>query len=148
MPALASAAIAVSTPAGGWLFGTAQLAEIIALPELTPVPLTRPWYLGLFPHRSLLTGVIDLDAFAGAAPVDALPTGRLLVLSPTLPVRCAIRVARVHAMVDHARWQVLPHDTKRPAWTVATLQDPQRRRWTLVDAAALLREPAFLEIGV
>ncbi len=148
-PASATAAVAVSTPLGGWLFDTAQLAEIIALPEIAPVPLTRPWYLGLFLHRSQLTGVIDLDAFAGAAPVEALPTGRLLRLAPMLTIsfRCAIRVMRVHAMVDYARWQVLPREPGRPAWVVATLEDPQGRRWTHIDAAVLVRDPAFLDIG-
>ena len=64
--ASSQACLAVTTGVRRWLFELAHTAEMLPLAGLTPVPFTRPWFLGLINHRSQLTGVIDLDAFAGA----------------------------------------------------------------------------------
>lgn len=142
-----ASAIAVSTAQGHWLFALAQMDEIIAAPALTPVPLTRPWYLGLIHHRSELIGAVDLDAFLGAPTADAQPADRLLLLSPALSLRCAIRVRRVHSLLDLARLNPVPALPGAPAWAGPRFADRHQTVWTRVDAAALLTDPAFLDIG-
>ncbi len=141
--------IGVSTARGQWLFDLAQMAEIIAPPELTPVPLVRSWYLGLIHHRSHFIGVVDLDAFAGEQACEWTANDRLLVLSPALSPRCAIRVSSVHALLDLAGLRPAAPDPDAPHWASARFHsgtDP--RCWTRVDVAALLRDPCFIDIGL
>lgn len=146
-PAGLSTVIAVDSGRGQWLFELAQTAEIITPPAPTPVPLVRPWYLGVIHHRSEITGVIDLDGFLGAAVAPWRATDRLLVLAATLPLRCAIRVARVQTLPDRSRLTALPRSPQTPAWVTARLADSGGACWNSVDAAALLRDPAFIDIG-
>ncbi len=146
-PAGLSTAIAVDSGRGHWLFELAQTAEIIAPPAPTPVPLVQPWYLGLIHHRSEMTGVIDLDGFLGTPVVPWRATDRLLVLAAVLPLRCAIRVARVQTLPDRAQLRLLARDPASPPWISARLADADGRCWNSVDAAALLLDPAFNDIG-
>lgn len=145
-PAGLSTAIAVDTGHGQWLFELSQTAELITPPAPTPVPLARPWYLGVIHHRSEITGVIDLDGFLGAPVVPWRATDRLLVLAPVLSPRCAIRITRVQTLPAAAQLRMLARDAASPAWVSARLADGDGGCWNRVDAAALLRDPVFLDI--
>src|SRR3974390_1468591 len=43
--------------------------RIVTAPPITPVPWTKPWYLGLANVRGRLVGVVDLPSLAGGAPL-------------------------------------------------------------------------------
>lgn len=145
-PASLSTAIAVDTGQGHWLFDLSQTAEIITPPAPTPVPRVRPWYLGVIHHRSEITGVIDLDGFLGAPVPPWCATDRLLVLAPALSPRCAIRIARIQTMPATSQLRMLERDPVAPAWVPARLADSDGGCWNRVDAAALLSDPAFIDI--
>ncbi len=136
-----------TTAARHWLFDLAHVAEVIAVPAITAVPFTRPWYLGLVNYRGDLAGVIDLDGLTGA-PVAPLREGeRLLVLSPSLPVRCALRVAHLGGTVDRTSLRAVAPDPGLPAWASTGYEDAAGIRRTRVDIDALMRDSAFIDIG-
>ncbi len=139
--------VAASTGARHWLFDLAYVSEVIAVPSLTTVPFTRPWYLGLINHRGELTGVIDLDGLSGALVRSWRETDRLLVLSAALPCRCAIRVAQLAGILDRAALREAGRDQRLPDWAPAGFDDAGgvRRQW--VDVESLMRDPAFIDIG-
>ncbi len=139
--------VAAITPTRQWLFDLAYTAEIIAVPSLATVPFTQPWYLGLISYRGDLAGVIDLDGLIGAAVQPWAETDRLLVLSPGLPLRCAIRLSQLTGIVDRAVMHVADRDTDLPAWSPASLEDVDGIRRAWVDIDALMRDPAFLDIS-
>lgn len=143
--ASAQSFIAASTGTRRWLFELAHTAEMLPQAELTPVPFTHPWYLGLINHRSQLTGVIDLDAFAGAPSVRWQAGDRVLALSAALPLRCAIRVAQAPAVVDRARFR--PAGTGQAAWCPQSFTDADGLRWDRVDLPVLMATSAFLDIA-
>lgn len=145
-PAGLSTAIAADTGQGRWLFELPQTAEVITPPAPTPVPLARPWYLGVIHHRSEITGVIDLDGFLGAPVIPWRATDRLLVLASTLSPRCAIRIARIHTVPALSQLRMLAPDPASPAWVSARLADTDGVCWSRVDVAVLLRDPAFIDI--
>ncbi len=139
--------IAASTGTRHWLFELACAAEVIAVPALTAVPFTRPWYLGLINHRGELAGVVDLDGLSGAPVQPWCATDRLLVLSPALPLRCAIRLSHLTGIVDRTAMREAGRDHDLPDWSPLSLEgaDGVRRAW--VDIDALMRDPVFIDIG-
>jgi twitching motility protein PilI len=145
--AAAQSCMAVSTGQRRWLFDLAHTAELLPLTDLTPVPFTREWYLGLISHRSQLTGVIDLEAFAGGAQTQSQAGDRLLALSHTLPLRCAIRVVQVMGVVDRQRFTAVPDDATQPDWCPCVYVDTEGLQWHWVDLPALMKTPAFLNIA-
>src|SRR6476659_7239738 len=68
-----------------WLIRLADAGEVINVPHVAGVPLTKPWYLGIANIRGNLYSVIDFAAFLDARP-DASPTtiarSRLVLFGP------------------------------------------------------------------
>ena len=52
-----------------WLVDLGDAGEVIPVPAVTPVPLTRPWFKGVANVRGNLYCVIDFPAFLGSAAV-------------------------------------------------------------------------------
>ena len=52
-----------------WLVRLADAGEVIAVPPIVRVPMTRSWFLGLANIRGSLYSVIDFAAFLGHEPV-------------------------------------------------------------------------------
>src|SRR5688572_32936330 len=63
-----------------WLVDLADAGEVIPVPAITPVPLTRPWFRGMANIRGNLFSVVDFGAFLGAAAVAQGEQSRLLLL--------------------------------------------------------------------
>ena len=49
-----------------WLIRLSDAGEVIAVPPIVPVPLTKPWFLGLANIRGNLFSVIDFPQFLPA----------------------------------------------------------------------------------
>ncbi len=140
--------VAGATATRHWLFELACIAEVIAVPAMTAVPFTRPWYLGLVNHRGDLAGVIDLDGLTGAPVPPPHERDRLLVLSPALPVRCALRVAQLGGTVDRASLRAAAADPALPAWASMRYEDAAGTPHSRVDIDALLCDPEFIDISL
>lgn len=139
--------VAASTDTRHWLFDLACAAEVIAVPMLTSVPFTQPWYLGLINHRGELAGVVDLDGLCGMPVRPWRETDRLLVLSRSLPCHCAIRLAQLAGIVDRSALRDAGRDADLPDWSPASFEDAGGVRHAWVDLNALMRDPAFIDIG-
>ena len=75
-----------------WLIRLADAGEVIAVPTMATVPLTKPWYLGVANIRGNLYGVVDFAGFLGH-PLEPVAPGtsqtRLVLFGP--------RVGELHA---------------------------------------------------
>src|SRR5512135_766899 len=79
-PGLATAPTRLAVRVGNenFLIDMGVAGEIVALPEIAPVPWTKPWYRGLANVRGRLIGVVDLSQFKGGAPLAAEQSTQLL----------------------------------------------------------------------
>ena len=51
-----------------WLVDLTDTGEVIPVPTIASVPLTRAWYAGVANVRGNLYSVVDFSAFLGGAP--------------------------------------------------------------------------------
>ena len=144
-----SSRLGVASANGMWLIRLPDAAEVIAVPPIVPVPLTKRWFLGLANIRGNLHGVVDFPAFLGAAPVAMGSAARLVLLARGTDGgdSAGIVVERVLGLRNLAQFGPLPQDTAVPAWHVARWQDAEGRAWQEIDLALLARDPAFLQVG-
>ena len=135
--------------AGGrfWLMRLEDAGEVLPLPEVTPVPLTRPWFLGLANIRGNLAGVVDFAAFMGEPPVERSPDARLVLLAERLGVHSGLVVARMLGLRNIHELQPEEGAADRP-WIKAVFKDQEDRRWYELDVAALAAHADFLQAGV
>lgn len=134
-----------------WLFELGLADQILAGEIPTPVPFTRPWFLGLVNHRGQLINVIDLDGFAGAAPRPWQREDRLLVLSSDLPLRCALRVTHSASVIDRTHLRPAAPSASgadhRPGWLPHRFIAADGTDYLSVDLVVLMALPAFLDIA-
>ncbi len=117
-----------------WLLEPDSGVQVIDA-AITPVPLAKPWYLGLVRHRQRLLGAIDLAGIRGAevAPVKSIE--RLLVLPS--PWHTALRVDRVQGLIDAAQVSTTEADP-----------DAGGVRWRRLDIQRLCTSAEFLDAGL
>jgi len=121
-----------------WLLDLTEAGEIVPGGPLTPVPLTRPWYLGLVNVRGALLGVIDLARYLDQDAPAPMGAGRLVTFSPALGFNCALRVDQVYGLRQAA---AMERDGD-------ALRDPEGNTWKPLSLAALVREERFLHVAL
>lgn len=146
MPRAPASQLAVETGDQGLLFDLAHTGEVLPLTNLTSVPLTKPWFLGLSASRGNLIGVVDLSGFLGGPVAPRTKSDKILVCADALGLHCALRVSRVVGLADINAMTPQAVSPGAPAWLVQRYADQAARSWTALDLAALAKDPAFLHI--
>lgn len=118
--------------------------EIVPLPEIAPVPWTKPWYRGLANVRGRLVGVVDLQQMVGREPLPAEQSQQLLVLSEGLGIAAGILVTRAFGIRNLKDLEPLEGDgTARPGWERSRYRDLEGMTLTELDLRELAAAPAF-----
>ena len=131
-----------------WLVRLADAGEVIAVPQIVKVPLTRNWFLGLANIRGSLYSVIDFAAFLGHEPVARTGLARLILLnSRTGELNAGIVVERVAGLRNLAELTALPSIDGAPEWHAQRWADAEGNAWQEIDLGALARDPAFLQVS-
>jgi twitching motility protein PilI len=132
---------------GRWLLPLAAAGEVLALSELTPVPLTRPWFRGMVSVRGNLFAVTDLAAFAGGAPVVLTAQAKLILVGRPHGGNAALLVSRVLGLRNLADFAAEEEQAGTASWRSALYRDAAGAQWRELDPASLLRAPEFLQIA-
>ena len=139
--------LAIQVADQGLLIDLTQSEQILSVSTLVTVPLTKPWFLGLTSHRGKLIGVVDLAGFIGKPIAAADSADRLIIFAASLSSHCALRVARVWGLTDISAMQCQPALADAPLWSGQSYRDAGSAVWTEINLAALVRDPAFLDIA-
>lgn len=153
---LAAAQAGATTPAllgfeaGGahWLVDLPAAGEVLPLPPLTPVPLTRPWFAGLANVHGELESVVDFALFRGGAPTPRDAHARLLRIGAKSGANMALLVGRVHGLKHADGLFVADGGASAAAWCGETFADAQGQHWTRLELDRLLADPLFLDAAL
>ncbi|MCS6944955.1 MAG: chemotaxis protein CheW [Sutterellaceae bacterium] len=140
--------LAVRAGSDSFLIDMTAAGEIVPLPDVVPVPWTRPWFRGLANVRGRLIGVIDVAQLAGRPPLPAEQARQLLVFSPALKADAGILVTRAFGLRNAAELQALDaEDRTAPPWERQRYRDLDGTVLTELDVAQLVTSEAFTHIG-
>jgi twitching motility protein PilI len=141
--------LAVRVGPSGYLVDMNAAAEIVAVPPITPVPWTKPWYRGLANVRGRLVGVVDLMQFSGRAPLGADQSQQLLVFGESLNLNAGILVSRAFGLRNIKELEAVqgPAEDGRP-WEAARYRDLDGSVLTELDLGKLVSSEVFSSIGV
>ena len=145
--AMAASRLGLQVGQDPWVVDLADAAELIPVPAITAVPLTRPWFRGVVNVRGNLYNVVDLPAFFGGTPVAAGEQARLLLLAERILMRSALLVDRSLGLLD-AR-ELTPHADAPSAspWIRGLHADRGGRIWRELDVAQLVQHAVFLGVA-
>lgn len=140
--------------AGGgaqWLIRLADAGEVITVPQLAGVPLTKSWFLGISNIRGNLYSVIDFGGFLGGEPsaTGAAGLSRLVLFGPRVgDLKAGIVVQRVLGLRNLAELAPASPPTDAPEWYGQRWMDADGGAWQEIDLARLAHDPAFLRVGL
>jgi twitching motility protein PilI len=128
-----------------WLVDLAEAGEILPVPPVTPVPLTRPWFKGVANVRGNLYSVVDFAAFLGEGAVAGGEQARLLLIASRVASGAALLVDRVLGLRNPSDLRARANGNHQ--WARAEYDDTEGRRWTEIDLGQLVRHPDFLDVA-
>ena len=135
-----------------WLVRLADAGEVIAVPPIASVPLTKPWFLGIANIRGNLYGVVDFAGFLGfAAPATsaAATASRLLLFGPRAgDLRAGIVVPRVLGLRNLATLAPVDPAPDAREWFGQRWVDADGEHWQEIDLVRLAQDPGFLQVGL
>jgi len=130
-----------------WLVDLVEAGEVLPMPPITGVPLTRPWFRGVANVRGNLYSVVDFAAFIGAGVSAGGEQARLVLLGERFCSAAALLIDRSLGLRNPAQLQPRPAEAGRAAWIRAEYDDETGARWSELDVAELVRHPEFLAVG-
>jgi twitching motility protein PilI len=131
-----------------WLLNLSDSGEIIPLPPLTTVPLTKNWFVGIANIRGNLYAVADFSAFQGKEATPQNSSSRWLLIGTRHGNNAALLVTRMLGLRNADDLTAVPVDSDAPPWESGAYTDLDGRRWKMLDVRRLLADENFMEIGV
>jgi twitching motility protein PilI len=132
------------------LMDLSETGEIVSVPEVTRVPRTLPWYLGLANVRGSLIGVVDMGLMFGGRATPRESNSRAVLFAPPLGVNVAILATRVLGLRnvdDFTPVQLSDAGNEFGGFAKAQYQDAAGVQWTELSLSLLAQNESFLQIG-
>jgi len=133
-----------------WLVDLTDAGEVIPVPAITPVPLTKPWFRGVANIRGKLYSVVDFPAFLGGAAVVPGEQARLLLLGERFRMGGALLVDRSLGLRGAEQLQATQANSAagtRAPWLKAEYSDKDGKHWKELDLAQLVLDATFLDVA-
>ena len=139
-----------------YLLNLREAGEIVSVGQISPVPLTRDWYLGLLNLRGNLIGIVDIQRFQGQEKVEVDAESRIIAFSSSLSFNAGLLVSKVLGLRNVGEMSVRessPEDSTensapdQPFWLKKSYEDSSNQVWFELSFANLIQDSNFLHIG-
>ncbi len=130
-----------------WLISLGDVGEVMTLPEIHEVPLTRSWFMGMANVRGNLYAVTDLSAFFGDRPARLGLESRLLLAGGRFGINAAFVVDRLYGLRNIAEMHVTDAAGEKAPWQANVYRDANARDWRELDVPALLNSASFMRVA-
>jgi twitching motility protein PilI len=136
--------------AGGetWLVDLADGGEIVQVPLLATVPLTRPWFTGIANIRGNLHAVTDFSVFRGGMQTPQNASTRLLLIGAKHGSNAALLVNRMLGLKNPEDFAPEAAGAEDPPWCAQRFSDTHGNIWRKLSVRELLADHDFMNIGV
>jgi twitching motility protein PilI len=135
------ATLGVQVGADNWLVDMTEISEVLEVPKMTVVPLTKPWYRGVANVRGNIYGIIDLAAYSSHGETTQDAQSRVLLLGQKYSFNAGLLISRVLGLRNARDWQRSEEDG------IERYQDDSGQMWTKLNIKQLLQQPEFMQIG-
>lgn len=137
-----ASALGVQIAGQNWLVDMLDISGVLPLPPLTPVPLTRLWFLGVVNVRGMLYGVADVAAYQQKGKASGMAANRILLVAERHAFNAALLVDCVLGSRNTGAW------AQDEVQGQIHYRDERGNLWRKLDMADLLGQPDFLQISV
>ncbi|MBC3882031.1 chemotaxis protein CheW [Undibacterium sp. LX40W] len=135
---------------GRYLIDLKEAGEIVTTGNMTKVPLTKDWYLGVSNVRGSLTSVIDFSRFGGGDPTPVDTSSRVLAFANALSFNSGLLVSKVLGLRNVDQMQLIDHEEniELKPWLLNRFVDADGNEWWQLSLTLLVQDQNFLHIGL
>ena len=139
--------LAVEAEDTHWLIDLTDIGEVLPVPPIAAVPLTRHWFRGIANVRGVLHGTVDFSALHGGAAINPGGRARLVLLGARHAANTALLFSRTTGLRSPEEFEADRGPVPAHPWVGGSVRDMWDRQWLRLNVRALLADPAFLEAG-
>ena len=125
-----------------WLVDMLNISEVLPLPPLTQVPLSKPWFRGVANVRGNLYCVADMAAYQNKGQILGDAANRVLLVAEKHAFNAGLLVDRVLGLRDARTWPQSSIEGQ------IEYRDEQGALWRKLDVVGLLDQAEFLQVGI
>lgn len=130
-----------------WLLPLPDAGEVMPVPWLCRVPLTRRWYNGLVNVRGTLHGMVDLADFCGYGVTPRNSESALLLCGQRHGLNAGLLVRRVVGLRNAQDFSAVAGARPDKPWISGIVADHEGREYREISVAGLVRDPTFMNIA-
>lgn len=129
-----------------FLVNLSEVKEVLPVPPILTVPLTKPWFLGAANVRGNLYNITDLAQFLEMPPTPKSINNRILLLSTESTTQVALLVDSLVGLrsVQGMHLQSGSNDFKQ-LFSKQTYTDDDNNEWLELDIEALVHDKNFVQ---
>jgi twitching motility protein PilI len=126
-----------------------DISEVLPVPEIDPVPLTKPWFLGMANVRGNLYGVSDIAQIAGDVPTVPTAASRMLLSHQKYKANVALLVSALQGLRNLDQMQEQEDtDGESHIFGGRRFLDAAGDTWRELNMRNLLAHPDFIKITI
>lgn len=146
-----AAVLGVAIGEARWLVHMTEVNEVLPVPKLAAVALTRPWFLGMANVRGNLYGITDLSLYLGGPSTQINQKTRVFLSSPRYSVNSGLLVSNmlgIRSLSDFEPMKNTDESMPEHVGSAGICKDKAGRVWHVLNLQALVQEDNFLKIAV
>ena len=140
--------LGISIAGRNYLVSLADVSEVVPLLEITKIPLTKPWFLGVANVRGNLSAVSDFASFLGETLTPLSSESRVLLAHSRFGINAGLLVERLIGLRDVNSMKVKRIASLEKPWQLNIYQDDSGKEWQEIDIGLLINEKEFLQVAV
>lgn len=123
-----------------------EVREVLPLPPVLQVPLTKPWFLGTANVRGNLYNVSDLAQFLGMPPTHKSVNNRILLLSTEITVQAALLIDSLVGLRNLQEMQPdMLDEADKNLFAKQKFVDAENNEWLELDIERLVQDKRFIQ---
>ncbi|HEY8119564.1 MAG TPA: chemotaxis protein CheW [Methylophilaceae bacterium] len=130
-----------------WLISLADISEVLPVPEIMPVPLTQPWFMGMANVRGNLYALTDLAGYLGNPPTVVTSESRILLAHGQFGINSGLLVDRLIGLRNLEDMQHEKNVGDKPVWQLERYKDADGQIWDELDIGMLLTQSEFMQVA-
>jgi twitching motility protein PilI len=139
--------LGVSINGANWLIALEDVSEVIPMPEITQVPQTQSWFMGMANVRGNLYGLTDLASFLGYPATKITANSRILLVHQKFEMNAGLLVERLIGLRSSEEMEKQDEIGEQPSWYVNQYKDSNNDIWHEMSMGALLSQQEFMLVA-
>lgn len=127
------------------LISMEEISETLPLLDIDPVPLVKPWFLGMANVRGVLYAINDLSELVFNQKTDLTSNSRVVLLNDDITTHVGFVIDRLIGLRNISGMQSVKveSDTSMGVKT-ERYEDEQHQLWYVIDCKQLVKSPTFI----